>query len=157
MDQASEKIGVSTGWVEVPDLKRGKMALSSIIIGDETSASVDEAEIARLSGLSLERGFKIYRRGSRLVYSLMAYNLSANHNRAEPVIQTEIFQDGTAVFNSGWSALASRTLSKDEKRTEAAGQLNLALQPGAYELRITVKDPGSKQTAQKTIMFGVDG
>ena len=157
MDQASEKIGVSTGWVEVPDLKRGKMALSSIIIGDETSASVDEAEIARLSGLSLERGFKIYRRGSRLVYSLMAYNLSANHNHSEPVIQTEIFQDGTAVFNSGWSALDSRTLSKDEKRTEAAGQLNLALQPGAYELRITIKDPGSKQTAQKTIMFGVDG
>jgi len=133
------------------------MTLSSIILGEETGASVNETEVARLSSLSLNRGFKIYKQGSQLVYSIMAYNLSGNRERAEPVIQTEILQDGKAVFNSGWSALASRTLSKDDKRTEAAGQLNLALQPGAYELRITIKDPGSKQTAQKSIMFGVDG
>ncbi|PYT03677.1 MAG: hypothetical protein DMF60_17625 [Acidobacteria bacterium] len=45
----------------------------------------------------------------------------------------------------------------DKKGLEIGGQLMLKLPPGLYELRISVRNAKSKQTAERVVAFGVEG
>ena len=53
--------------------------------------------------------------------------------------------------------VTSRVIGRDKKGIEIGGQLALTLQPGVYELRITVSDSKSKQTAKRTVAFAMEG
>ena len=129
----TDNMGTASSWVEVPDLTKGKVALSSILLasaGDLPKASQDSQQLSTI---------KSYKTGSKLIYYLVVYN-AASSVASDLTIQSEIALNEKIVFESDPQPVSSRMLGKDAKGIEIAGQLNLDLDPGLYELRLAIRD-----------------
>jgi VWFA-related protein len=151
----SERLGTSASWVEVPDLAKGKPALSSIFLGkgQEPAAGVG----AGAAPPRLIPGRATFRPGEVAFYRFVVYNAQALARQQQgAMVKVEIVQGETRVYEGAWQPLGSRAIRSDRKGTEAGGQLKLSLAPGVYTLRLTVKDAGSKQTVQQTADFEVE-
>ena len=70
-------------------------------------------------------------------------------------MRIEIAQGDAKVYESDWQPLASRAIRRDEIGVEVGGRLRLTLPPGIYTLRVTVKDPASKKTAEREADFEI--
>jgi len=159
----SERLGASASWVEVPDLAKGKPALSSIFLGkgQETPA---RAQANARAGASADEsrprlipGRATFKPGEVAFYRFVVYNAQALARQAQgALVKLEIVQGETRVYEGAWQPLGSRAIRSDRKGTEAGGRIKLSLGPGVYTLRLTVKDAGSKQTVQQTTDFEVE-
>jgi VWFA-related protein len=152
-DAEADRIGTTASWVEVPDLSKGKIALSSIFLGKEQSAAAggDRKTVTPKPLL----GRASFKNGDSAHYRFAVYNAESAGGAAEAQIKVEIFRAGTSVYAGGWLPLSSRVIRKDQKGVEAGGQLQLGLKPDIYELRVTVKDAKSKKTAERAAYFEV--
>lgn len=161
LEPATEKIGTAIAWVDVPDLGKGKLNMSAIILG-RNSEAVAQKTASSAAPVSLSpavtQGIRVYKRGEILDYNLMVYPASGKGEAdGELSIQTEIVQGEQQVYRSEWQAVSSRALEKDKKGTLVAGNLKLNnVKPGIYELRVRVKDSKSKKPAERAILFGVE-
>ena len=72
-------------------------------------------------------------------------------------MQWEIAELGKVIHRTEWQPVASRLIGRDKKGIEVGGQLALKLPPGVYELRISVTDSRSKQKAQRSVTFAIEG
>jgi VWFA-related protein len=144
-DAVGELSGTSFCWVEVPDLKKGKLAVSSIFLGK------DRSKDAQQSGPRIIAGRASFKSGETAHYRFVAYNVAENAS-----MKVEILKGEESVYERDWQPLASRVIRQDEKGVEAGGQLALGLDAGIYELRVTIRDAKSKKTAQQTVSFEVE-
>lgn len=138
LEPKTERRGTAVAWVEVPDLSKGKLALSSILLaaGADANNAIPET--------STWNAIKSYKTGSLLAYCVMVYN-SPSSVGSELTIQSEISQNEKLVYESEPQPVASRITGKDRKGIEVGGQLNLDLEPGFYELRVAVKDKSNRE------------
>lgn len=153
----TERIGTAATWLEVPDLRRGKLTLSSILLtkgSAETPTPQGPADGAGSSGVP---GIKYYKTDSPLLYYLMIYNAPSTTGESGLTMQWEIAEAGMVIQRTEWQPVASRLIGRDKKGIEIGGQLRLTLKPGVYELRIAVTNSKSKQTAQRTVPFAIEG
>ncbi len=146
-DTEGEIAGTSFCWVEIPDLSKGKIAMSSIFLGKDGSKNSERA------GPRIIAGKASFKSGEMAFYRFVAYNIAAE---SAAVMKIEILKGEESVYHTDWQPLASRVLRRDPKRMEAGGQIALGLDSGIYELRVTVKDAKSKKTAQQTVSFEVE-
>ncbi len=170
----SERLGTSAAWVEVPDLEKGKPALSSIFMGKaEARADADaKASTGAQAGADAKAGAETkagavgprfvvgrasFKPGDVAFYRFVVYNAQAlaRQQQQGAQLKLEIMQGETRVYEGPWQPLGARAIRSDRKGTEVGGQLKLTLGPGVYTLRLTVKDAGSKQTVQQTTDFEV--
>lgn len=145
----TDRIGTAATWLEVPDLGSGKLTLSTILLtknSAETSTPVSGRALTALGAAS-------YRAGSPILYYLLIYNA---RGESDLKMQWEIAEAGKVIHQTEWQPVASRLIGRDKKGIEIGGQLALTLQPGVYELRITVSDSKSKQTANRTVAFAIE-
>jgi VWFA-related protein len=152
-DQATDRIGTGITWVQVPDLSKGHLTSSSILLtdlGEQRPGAETEKPI-----VSEWRAIKSYKSESVLVYYLMLYNL-AEKDEAGALMQSEILQGESSVYKSEWQPVTSRTVGKEKKGLELGGQIKLFLPPGVYELRISVKDPRSNKTTKQSTFFAIE-
>ncbi|MEW6209556.1 MAG: VWA domain-containing protein [Acidobacteriota bacterium] len=143
-DTEGELSGTAFCWVEVPDLSKGKVAMSSIFLGKEGSKDA--------SGPRIIAGRASFRSGEMAHYRFVAYNTAAEGS----VMKVEILKGEESVYHRDWQPLASRMIRRDQKGAEAGGQLALGLDAGIYELRVTIRDGKSKKTAQQVVSFEVE-
>jgi VWFA-related protein len=130
-DPRTERLGSASDFVEVPDLKRGKLALSGIALAGTTS---DDAA----NGATRLR----YHRGETVAYTLQILNAAAD---AEGKGHVEVH---AALYSGGRELGASETMSvdgkgqADSKRWIAADNFRLGdrLAAGEYTLQVTVVD-----------------
>jgi VWFA-related protein len=133
LEPETENMGTANAWVEVPDLARGKLELSSVLL-----ATAGEAQAA-VSGPQQLDAIKAYKTGSTLVYYLMLYNAPSSLG-ADLTIRSEITLNDKVIYEGDPQPVASRMMGKDNKGIEIGGQLNLDLEPGFYGLRVEIKD-----------------
>jgi VWFA-related protein len=156
----SEKIGTSTTWVEVPDLKKGKLVLSSIFLGkipkpqaapaNALPGTAPNNQAPRVEPIA---GRPLFKRGEGVSYHFVVYNASPEAQTDQGcTVKTEILQGEAAVYSKS-APLSARTVRKDEKGIEAGGMLSLGLDPGMYTLQITVTDPKSKKPVKQSVDF----
>ena len=145
LEPKTDRRGTASSWVEVPDLSKGKLALSSILLGAETDAEKVIADSSRWNAI------KSYKIGSHLAYLVMVYNAPSSIG-SELTIQSEISQNEKLVYESEPQPVTSRMMGKDNKGIEVGGQLNLDLEPGFYELRVAIKDK-SNHEFRRTVDF----
>lgn len=152
-DQATDRMGTGVSWVQVPDISKGKLISSSILLTDigEPRPGLETAKAV----VSQWRAIKSYKTGSMLVYYAMLYNL-AEKDESETLLQSEIFQGESPVYQSGWQPLRSRVVGKEKKGLEIGGQMNLSLQTGVYELRLSTKNTRSDQSTKQAIFFAIE-
>lgn len=171
-DSSSEKIGTATAWVEVPDLRKNKLAMSSIFLSEsakerapiakptEQTANPTKAAPTQEQEFFLAKviqGIPIFKSGHLLAYCFTVYNsASKSAVTADLVMQSEIVQDEKVIFKSDWQPLTGRIIKQGKKGLELGGLIELGLHPGIYEIRISVKDLKSKKTLQQTSIIGVE-
>jgi VWFA-related protein len=164
-DATTEKLGSASQFIEVPDLKKDRLALSGIVLqsSDTTAASSANANVEAAQKEPDPQGNAAVRRfhmGDRVDYFFNVYNAEPDKATGRPHVQTQmrLFRDREQVYAS---PLTEFNLDKqaDMKMLHAATRIRLnALQPGEYVLQIVVTDalaPEKRRTATQWIDFEV--
>ncbi len=152
-EPATEHIGTAVSWLEVPDISKGKFAVSSILLADSSAAR--QSSTVLKTELTQWRAMKAYKSGSLLIYYLVLYNLS-DKEEEEMLVRSETIQEEQAIYQSDWQPLRSRLIGKEKRGLEIGGQMNLSLKPGIYELRISIRNAKSDQATRRTVLFAVE-
>ncbi|HEX8558872.1 MAG TPA: VWA domain-containing protein [Pyrinomonadaceae bacterium] len=163
-DAASERVGSASQFIEVPDLRKGRLALSGIFMtgagevpkaGGEAAA---QSSAAPLRDATLRR----FRQGALVDFSYHVYNAKADRATGQPrlLMQTRLFRDGRAVYESPAQPYDAGALPAGATRVEAGRRLQLGAQlpPGDYVLQVVVTDElakGSRRTATQWIDFEI--
>lgn len=151
-DNNSGKIGTAIEWTEVPNLKKGDLTLSNLILAAEDNSSTDKAGAS--SSSTWQKGLRIYKNGESLSYLAKVYNVS---DEANLLTQSQIYQGETLVYQSNWQPASARMAGKDKKGIELSQELQLGkAKPGTYELKVMVKDKKSNQTVEANSLFKVE-
>jgi len=151
-DAAGERTGSASQFVEVPDLARGRLALSGVVMmgrGNVEPGAAGAAAGAPASAFDPDAvpAVRRFRRGASLDYYLHIYNARLDPATKLPRLQyqTRLFREGQQVFAGPLTSLniAQQT---DMKRLLIGGGLRLgaALQPGEYVLQVVVNDTLAK-------------
>ena len=166
-DPSSQRVGSASQFIEVPDVRKGKLAVSGIWISADPSQlktkGQDQADTEDQARASSEGSpaVRVFHPGSAIVYTYQIYNahFDSHGNAPEVQVQTRVFRDGREIF-SGKPATVKSTGQTDLKRVATAGELRLgpAMEPGDYVLQVTVTDNLAKpkyRTATQWIDFEV--
>ena len=143
-DSNSQSVGSATQFIEVPDVKKGRLALSGIILGEGQSKTAENAGSAEgvLAGNDPNGtpAVRIFRKGSNLVYGYEILNARVDRNKKYQLdVQTRMFRDGEQVFASIPSNVSDS--EQKERRLFGFGQLQLnEISPGDYVLQVIVTD-----------------
>ncbi|HYY99639.1 MAG TPA: VWA domain-containing protein, partial [Pyrinomonadaceae bacterium] len=149
-DSATGRVGSAGQFVEVHDLKDGRLALSGLIVSgaDAGAASLSgsggageysEGVGAAETGPALRR----FRRGAMVGYGFYIYGARLDPASQRPRLTTELrlFRDGRPVF-TGKALPFDAAGQADTKRLVAGGSFRLGtdLPPGDYVLQLVVTD-----------------
>jgi hypothetical protein len=158
-EKETGRMGTTTAWVDVQDLDKNSLALSSLILLDiasqrpEDSADISAGDLNRVKTL---QGVRLYRQNEVCGYYFTVYHKKNGADDLAMELKTELLNGTEPVLQSEW-----RPLSIDEKDINKSGwtyvgdKINLAgLMPGIYELRVSVKN--SRETAQRVATLGIE-
>lgn len=164
-DQASERVGSSSQFVEVPDMKKRRLEISGILLNstpaqknspapvpsDPAQTDLDSANSAAV---------RYFRQGESLRYSFVIYNPHLDPS-GQPQLQTQVrvFRDGQPVFTGRVQRFALNN-PPDVSRLSAASAIQLGgdMTPGEYVLQVIVTDllAGDKHaTATRWVDFKI--
>ena len=165
-DTSSLKVGSANQFIEVPDLKKSRLALSGIVVRGgpvetATRASTNPQPATRMTSTAEGKveeenpqagpAVRRFTRGMALEYACMIYNarLDKTTNRPQLETQLRLFRDGQQVFTGKVSSFDSGQ-QKDLTRIVAGGSLLLGndLQPGDYALQLIVTDKLAKEESR---------
>ena len=156
-DVGADRIGSASQFIDVPDLGKRQLTLSSLFIqGFGAGGTTDGAvEVIDPDATVAVRRF---RRNALTAYVCYAYNVVRDPSgRARVDSETRLLRDGVEVFRSG--PQPSQQTSTDPSELPVGGMLQLApaITPGNYLLELTVTDRGAKtpRRATRTIDFEV--
>lgn len=165
-DSSSDRIGSASQFVEIPDLKKNRLALSGIVLRglipeqkNSTSgisaatpgkdekppeASADsEAEGIEKGNALASPAVRRFSRGMVMSYGFFIYNARFEKGTTQSQLTTQVrlFRDGKEVF-SGKANTLTVMQQTDLKRLLAAGaiQLGTDMAPGEYVLQVVVTD-----------------
>jgi VWFA-related protein len=172
IDQFSGARGSAYQFIEVPDLKKKRLALSSLyVINREEDAawirSITTGESTKTSGSSQPAIYtnpanKSYRPGDSLDYMAVVYNAKTKKDNP-PDLQSQfvLYRDGVVVHKSAEEAIETGD-ARDFKKIPIRRTLHLeeSLQPGDYVLQFLVRDNNAKKEqnlATQTLSFRIAG
>jgi VWFA-related protein len=157
LELATERFGTATAWLEVPDLNKTKLALSALLLTRDLNRPPNKTAQMESMSPAVTQGVTVYKQGDDLDYHLVIYPGSKNQSGTDLQMQIEVTQNDKPVYQGQWGAVESRAVEKDNKGIEVGGSLTLkGMNPGVYELRITVKSPNSKKPVQRVAAFGLE-
>jgi hypothetical protein len=160
-DEATDKMGTATAWVEVPDLSRHRMVLSSLMLAEGTSTDNSHGlsrSPVQDSPSASSQVIKFFRNGDTLAYYLRVYNTPTDVDESARLqMSIALLQGAQTVAETKWEPVSSRQVGKDSKGIEVGGQLQLTdLKPGIYDLRVRITNPRTERTVERTAPFGVE-
>ncbi len=157
-DVPSNRIGSANQFIEVPDMKRNRLAVSGILASGMSADAYQRSLRAEPNQVNVEgvveetdpgagAAVRSFRSGSVLVYGYIIYNAQLDKVGLKPKIQTQVrlFRDGQPVY-SGREVEVDLGNQADLKRLAITGgiQLGTDLPPGEYQLQVIVTDPLAK-------------
>jgi VWFA-related protein len=148
-DEATNVVGSSFEWIVVPDLSKGRLNLSSIVVG-EASNQTSQAR------LSVSRTFS---RNSKLRFLTYIYNVSRGPgSRGSPdvAVQLQLVRDDKIISTSPLTKISLTGLDDLDRIPYAAGLSLHLLTPGRYLLVINATDNATKSSASQSIKFALD-
>ncbi|MBA2524508.1 MAG: VWA domain-containing protein [Pyrinomonadaceae bacterium] len=159
-DQASARVGSATQFVEVPEIKKNRLAVSGILIrgispqafkkggsalSNQEQNSEDQGDEMDLTASAAVRHFQ---RGYVIEYGFSIYNAQIEKASGKPSIQFQVrlFRNGQPVF-TGKEIPLDLSNQPDLKRLRvgAAIQLGAEMAPGEYVLQVVVTDLLAKE------------
>jgi VWFA-related protein len=158
-DAGSELLGSASQFIEVPDIEKGHLALSGIVLRNElpqasVPAGADHADHAdHAEGHQVEAdpqgtpAVRIFKQGTAITYGYQILNAQADAaNKPELDVQTRLFRDGEEVYTGKPMPLPVQG-QEDPKRLIGGGRMQLGgkITPGDYVLQVIVTDKLAKE------------
>ena len=179
-DTATDRIGSASQFVEVPDLKKNRLALSGLALrgylppktnGPSTNAAANSqaanADSPAADQEGIDKGYaeaspavRHFQNGMFLSYGFYVYNAHVEKTSAPQLMtQVNIFRDGKPVFTGKQNPMPIDG-QPDVKRLVGGGSIRLGtdLAPGDYMLQIIVTDTladKKHQTASQWMDFTI--
>ena len=165
-DASSRLLGSAGQQIEVPHLKKRKLHLGGLEVGEvkiengKPARSLIEPSQGRFSPVSSlsEPAIRKFRSGSILVYSYRIYNAALAKSSQQPnlSIQVRLYKDGEVVTDYPMQVIKLEPQT-DLSRLADYGYLRLApeMAPGEYALQLVIKDLNDKRTTSDWIDFEV--
>jgi VWFA-related protein len=163
-DAATEKLGAASQFIEVPNLKKDRLALSGIVMqasdftaGAGATGEGQQTDADPMGSPAVRR----FRRNTQVDYYFNIYNARLEAASGRPQLQTQmrLFRDGQQVY------AGPPTPFDVGKQTDMKGlvsgtriRLNEGLAPGEYVLQVVVTDmlaPEKQRTATQWIDFEI--
>lgn len=159
-DVKTEHVGSANAWIEIPDLSNGKLALSSLLLGqrprpEPANAAVPISSAADTVRLSIDRRFS---RDSFLRYVVFIYNATRAPTTQPPdvVVQVQVLREGQPVATTTLKTVPLDG-AQDRQRLSYAAELPLDGFPtGRYVLLFTAIDRIAKTNASQQIRFEIE-
>ena len=155
-DNTSGQTGSAAQWVEIPDLSKQRLSLSSLIVGERKpyAAPEEKRADALVEGVmvSVDHSFE---RSSTLRFLVYIYN-AARAATAQPdvALQVQVFRDDQPVITAPLRKVS--TESQDLARLAYAAELPLQeMTAGQYILQVTAIDRVAKTSATQRVRFEV--
>lgn len=162
-EPASERTGTAAAWIETPDLsKKNRLALSSLFLSDTVAMGIQESASKNGQGnppssSKLVHGVRYYKADQPVIYFFRLYNSANDNGETDAVMQIEILKNEKPDVTTAWQPVTTRQIGKDAKGLIIGGQLAMPeIQPGIYELRVSVKGSRMKQPVQRSVTFGIE-
>jgi VWFA-related protein len=158
-DRTNGRTGSAMQWVEIPDLKEQRLAMSSIFLGERTNEAQSEQAAADGSTfgvmLSADRRFA---RTSWIRFVTYIYNATPTGSPAQPdvALQVQVFRDDQPVITTPLRKVDTANVT-DVTRIPYAAEIPLASLPlGRYVLQVTAIDRAAKSSASQRVSFIVE-
>jgi len=148
-DSSSERIGSASQFIDAPDIKKGRLALSGVVLRGEArtvatqAAPANEAEGVESGSAEASAAVRHFKRGMVMSYGYFIYNAKLDKSTMRPqlVTQVRLFRDGKEVFTGKENPflLGRQT---DLKRLMVGGAIKLGtdVSAGEYVLQVVVTD-----------------
>jgi VWFA-related protein len=159
-DAKTGHIGVATQWVEVPELKGKRLALSSLFIGELTGAAAARNSATAIDAtppakLNVARRFP---KTSRLRFVTFIYNAQrgvAGTSAPDVAIQVQVLRDEQPLMTTPLKRVSTNETT-DFARLPYAAEISLDnMLAGRYLLQVTVIDRIAKTSASQRVNFEV--
>jgi hypothetical protein len=159
-DQDSGRLGSASQFMVTPDISKGRLALSSIVLAEDPSGPHDsgaphpEGRMADTDPTS-SAADRVFEPGAALSYGYAIFNAQPNpQGHTDLQVQTRIFRDGKPVYE-GAPMVPDLAGQSDAKRLIAGGNMVLAkaIPPGDYVLQVVVTDKLAKQKYQTSAQW----
>lgn len=148
-DSASERIGSASQFIDAPDIRKKRLALSGLIVQAQNSVRAGGA-LASAAGEGREEGsaqasaaVRQFKPGTVIEYAFYIYNAKLDKTSSRPQFTTQVklFRDGKEVF-TGKEIPFVNSGQTDLQRLPAGGALQLGnnMEPGEYVLQVIVTD-----------------
>lgn len=158
-DLKSDKIGSANQFVEIPDIKKGKLALSGILT---SSSELDSAKTAnnapdpaaQTESDKLILGQRKFKRGSIFNYSYFIYNARVSRSATQLKTRTRLYRDGEVIYTGAPQPFDANG-QDDLKRLKVGGRLRIGkeMAAGHYVLQVIVTDELSTEQNRTVTQF----
>jgi VWFA-related protein len=143
-DSRTGRLGSTSQWIEIPNLKQSGLSLSSIFLS-ETSFQKPTIKPDALFSKSGKLRFQTY-----------VYNAGSSASPPNIAMQVELRRNGQMVTQTPPSAVPMEGV-KDLARIPIVGEFPLQNFPeGQYELKIVVTDQANKKSVSRSITFVIE-
>jgi len=164
-DTATNKTGSAFQFVEVPNLKKDRIALSGVMLGN-----VGIADVGKLRDMTSEAAIKVinpvsntairqFRPGSVLTYEMTIYNPKTDPTGAVDVsVQAKVFSERQLIFDGQPKKVGSDSQTIGAIPWQGSLELGSALTPGNYTLQLIVTDhkaKGNRKIAEQFVPFEI--
>jgi len=150
-DARGRQTGSAAQWVEIPDLSKKQLALSTIHLGGRSVGGGAGAQ--QQVQFSVDRRFS---RSAKLDFLAFIYNARPSGAAVDLSANVRITRDGRAVVSAPPIKVAPPAQT-DLARIPFTGVISLGqLPPGRYELQLEVSDNSAKTSAAQRVAFDIE-
>jgi hypothetical protein len=152
-DGTSELVGSATQFIEVPDVSKGRLTLSGIVLAADKPVPAKPAEsgVAQAEGQVADEdpngtaAVRIFKPGSAIAYVYQILNAQPGDDKKPQLeVQTRMFRDGKQIY-AGKPAPMNTGSAEDPARLVGGGRMQLGqVAPGDYVLQVIVTDKLAK-------------
>jgi VWFA-related protein len=152
-DSRGRQMGTASQWVEIPDLSKRQLALSSLHLGGRAVGG-EKAGAAPQIQFSVDRRFS---RSAKLDFLAFIYNArSSGGSAVDLAANVRVTRDGRVVVSAPPIKIAPPAQT-DLARIPFTGVISLGrLPPGRYELELEINDNSAKTSAAQRVAFDID-
>lgn len=147
-DSGSERVGSASQFIDAPDIKKKRLALSGIVVRGETSgqsvnvATSNQSEGREEGNAETSAAVRHFKARNLVTYAFYTYNAKLDSaSRPQLTVQVKLFRDGAEVF-TGKEKQFDPGQQTDMLRLPIGGaiQLGTDMAPGDYVIQVVVTD-----------------
>ncbi|HEY0726500.1 MAG TPA: VWA domain-containing protein [Pyrinomonadaceae bacterium] len=155
-DEKSGRIGSVHTWIEVPDLVKKQLTISSLLLGERGQTLAHVSDTGERSPVALSASHR-FKRDSTLRFLFFTYNAAPAPADQKPdvAVQVQVLRDDQPVITTALRKITTDGVG-DLTRVPYAAEIPMAeLLPGRYMLQVSVIDRVAKQSMTRKTHFDV--